>query len=77
MRGASRAVGTERSAVNELSSLISEQSVTVNREQLPNYITDHFPTSSRWITAMGVENILWERKNWIYGSWITAQAFSK
>lgn len=47
MGGASRAGGTERSAVNELSSLISEQSVTVNREQLPNYITDHFPTSSR------------------------------
>lgn len=36
MGGASKAGGTERSAVNELSSPISEQSVTVNREQLPN-----------------------------------------
>lgn len=67
MGGVSRARGLGRSAVNELSSLISDQRETFYPEgEQGNYLnctTDHFPTSARSITAMGTDPTLWQGEN--------------
>lgn len=67
MGGVSRARELERSAVSDLSSLISDQREMPHPEgDQGNYLNctiDHSPTSARSITAMGVGNTLWEESN--------------
>lgn len=81
MEGVSRARELERSAVSDLSSLISDQRETSHPEgDQGNYLNctiDHSPTSARSITAMGVGNTLWEGENQICVSSSTEQSFSK